>query len=79
MMNDTEVFQRFNGAMCRLGLGARIEIRDDRVNLMEIWPGAGQGATLTLYDLPDDHPDVWCRDFLENQQLILLDGMKKTS
>jgi hypothetical protein len=71
-----EALQRFNGAMERLGLGARIELRGDRVSLQERWPGAGQGATLALYHLEDTHPDAWCREFLEDLMLTLLEDLK---
>jgi hypothetical protein len=73
--------RRFNAAMTRLGLGARVVLKGDRISLKELQRGSGMKAMNTLNGLPDDHPHAWCRPFLEDLMLALLEDIKakKTS
>jgi hypothetical protein len=73
-----EVIDRFNRSMERLGLGARVELKGDRVSLREIWPGAGQAALAILTTTPELQrgPDGWLVVFLEDLVALLLADIK---
>jgi hypothetical protein len=58
--------------MARRGLGARVELTAGRIRLKELWPGAGWKAMHELNELDDQHRDAWCRSFLEDLMLVLL-------